>query len=244
LWSTALDGVIRFGPSVGGQQVFVNTITITESIVSALNAATGKVQWSQHYSGGAAQPVFDNGKLYVAADAILALDPKSGATLWRSDLFDALGSLAVYNGVVYAGSNSVQAVTFEALDAETGHTIWQAHDPVRFRFSRPAYDPATQTMLAGAENGQVFAYDARTGKLRWSFWTDGALESDLQVQDGIVYVTSQNGTLYAIDVATGRLLTNFIPGTSVFTYDPPLVTKGYVYATHGNTLYALAAGTP
>jgi outer membrane protein assembly factor BamB len=244
LWSTALDGIIRFGPAAGGQQVFVNTITTTESIVSALDAATGKVQWSRHFNNGSGQPVLDRGKLYVAGDAILALDPKTGETLWRSDPFDALGSLAVYNGVVYAGSNSGPAVTFVALDAETGHSIWQGHDPVRFRSSRPAYDPATQMILAGASDGQLFAYEARTGKRRWSFWTDGALESDPQVQDGVVYVTTQSGTLYAIDVATGRLLTNFIPGTTVFTFAPPLVAAGYVYAAHGETLYALAPQTP
>ena len=244
LWSTALGGFTRFGPTVGGQQVFVSTITTSESIVSALDAATGKVQWSQHYKIGSAQPVLDHGKLYVASDAILALDPQTGATLWHSDPFVATGSLAVYNGVVYAGSSFGQGVTFEALDAETGHTIWQAHDPALFYYSQPAYEPSTQTILAGAEDGQLFAYDARTGKLRWSFWTDGALETDPQVQDGIVYVTTGSGTLYAIDVATGRLLTNFQTGTSVFTFGPPLVTPGYVYTSRGDTLFALAAGNP
>jgi outer membrane protein assembly factor BamB len=244
LWSTALGGLIRFGPSAGGQQVFVNTITTTESIVSALDAATGMVQWSRTFTNGSAQPVFDQGKLYVAADAILALDPKSGQTLWRSDPFDALGSLAVYGGVVYAGSNSGPAVTFVALDAETGRSIWQAHDPVRFRYSRPAYDPAAGIILAGASDGQLFAYEARTGKLRWSFSTDGALETDPQVQDGVVYVTTQSGTLYAIEVATGRLLTNFTPGTPVFTFAAPLVVPGHVFASHGDTLYALSAQTP
>ena len=45
----------------------------------------------------------------------------------------------------------------------------------------------------------MFAYDARTGQhgagsLPWT-----GVENDPQVQDGVVYVTSQNGTLYAIE---------------------------------------------
>jgi outer membrane protein assembly factor BamB len=188
--------------------------------------------------------VLDQGKLYVAGDAIVALDPQSGASLWQSDPFQALGSLAVYNSVVYAGSNSGQGVTFEALDGQTGRPIWQAHDPARFRYSRPAYEPSSQTILAGADDGQLFAYDARSGKLRWSFWTDGPLESDPQVQDGVVYLTTQNGTLYAIEAASGRLLTNFLSGTSVFTFGPPLVTASSVFTSRGDTLFALAPGTP
>jgi len=224
--------------------VFVNTISNTTSSVSALEAATGQVQWTQSASSGSAQPVLDQGQLFVAADAILALDPQTGKTRWRSDPFSVIGSLAVYSGVVYAGSSAGQGVTFEALDASSGHALWQAHDPANFLDSRPAYDPAAGLVLAGASNGKLFAYDAHSGQRRWSFTTDGALESDPQVQDGIVYVTTQNGTLYAIDVATGRLLTNFLPGTSVYTFAPPLVAPGRVFTAHGDTLYALAEQTP
>jgi eukaryotic-like serine/threonine-protein kinase len=137
-----------------------------------------------------------------------------------------------------------QGTTFVALDAATGRPVWQAHDPVSFLDSRPAYDPAAGLVLAGASNGQLFAYDARTGQLRWCFSTDSALASDPQVLDGVAYVTSQNGTLYAIDIATGRLLTNFLPGSSVFTFAPPLAVAGFVFTAHGDTLYALAAQTP
>jgi outer membrane protein assembly factor BamB len=244
LWSTVLDGVIRFGPVAGGQQVFVNTIATTTSSVSALDAASGQVQWTQTFTNGSAQPVLENGRLIVAASSILALDPQSGQTVWRSDPFSVIGSLAVCSGVVYAGRSSGLGATFEALDAATGQSIWQAHDPVSFLDSRPAYDAAAGVILAGASNGQLFAYDARTGKVRWTFATDGPLESDPQVLDGVVTITSQNGTLYAIDDASGRLLTNFLPGTSVFSYAPPLLAPGFVFAARGDTLYALAANTP
>ncbi len=244
LWQTALGSTIRFGPAIGGQRVFVNSFTSTDSIVSALDLATGQVLWNQHFSNGNGTPIFDQGKLYVAADAIAALDPNSGATLWRSPPFVALGSLAVYNGVVYAGSNAGQGVTFVALDASTGKQLWQRSDGVRFAYSRPAYDAASQTVLAGAENGQLLAFEAQTGSLRWSFQTDGPLESDPQIQAGVVYLTSQSGNSYAVDLASGRLLTNFLPGTSVFTFAPPALGSGYVFAAHGNVLYGLAATTP
>ena len=137
-----------------------------------------------------------------------------------------------------------QGVTFMALDAATGQPVWQARDPVSFLYSRPAHDPAAGLILAGASNGQLFAYDARTGQRRWDFAADSPLESDPQVQSGIVYVTSQNGTLYAIDSATGRLLTNYLPGTAVLTNAPPLAAPGFVLTAHGYTLYALEAHTP
>jgi len=245
LWQTTLSSsIIRFGPAIGGQMVFVSSFTNTASIVSGLDLATGKLVWSQQYRNGSATPVFDQGRLYVAADAILALDPDTGATLWRSAPFNALGSLAVYDGVVYAGSNAGQGVTFVALDEATGQPLWQSSPAVRFAFSRPAYDAASHIVLAGAENGQLFAFDARGGQLRWTFQTDGPLESDPQVQAGMVYLTSQNGDTYAIDIATGRLLTNVLLGTPVYTYAPPLVAPGYVYVTHGVILYGLAAANP
>ena len=244
LWSTVLGGVIRFGPAASAQQVFVNTLTLTSSTITALDAATGAVQWRQSFTNGAAQPLLDSGRLIVAADSILALDPNSGAILWQSDAFTVSGSLAVYNGLVYAGGSGGQGVSFEALDASTGQSVWQARDPVRFLYSRPAYDPAAGLILAGASAGQLLAYDARTGQRHWSFTADSPLESDPQVQDGVVYVTSQNGTLYAVEISSGRLLTSFLPGTAITTSAAPLAAPGLVFTAHGSTLYAFAARAP
>ena len=46
------------------------------------------------------------------------------------------------------------------------------------------------------------------------------------------------------DSATGRLLTNYLPGTAVLTNAPPLAAPGFVFTAHGYTLYALEAHTP
>jgi outer membrane protein assembly factor BamB len=240
VWQTPVSGSIRFAPAVSDAAVFVDTFTPTQTVVSALERASGGTLWSRAFGNGNGSPDLADGRLYVAGDAITALDPASGDVFWKSDPFVALGCLASYQGIVYAGRDLGNGASFAALDGATGKLLWSRTDPVRFSFSRPAFDEPSQTVLAGAKDGELFAYEARTGSLRWRFQADSAIQSDPQVQDGVVYFTAASGNLYAVQVASGRLLTNFRPGSPIDTNTAPLVLPGRVYTAQSFRLFALA----
>ena len=50
----------------------------------------------------------------------------------------------------------------------------------------------------GANDGKVYAVDARTGEGRWSFQTGGEVRSSPVVADGAIYVGSRDGFIYAL----------------------------------------------
>jgi outer membrane protein assembly factor BamB len=237
LWRAQLAGDFRFGPAIDDERVYVHGLG-SDGKVYALDRRTGATLWAVDAPGGG-RPVLADGALFVSADAILALNPATGDELWRSTAFTGLGSLAVYEGVVYAGGAGPENDTFIALDAATGRILWQSRDEALFFANRPSYDPAGGAIFVGATNGQLYAYEAKSGQLRWRFQADGAIQSDTQVQNGVVYFTALSGTTYAVNAQTGNLLSNFKPGTTINTYTAPLVLPDRVFTVNGLTLYAL-----
>ncbi len=140
--------------------------------------------------GAEATPIVVDGVMYVTSawSIVYALDAATGEELW---VFDpeaprARGAsaccdvgnrgVAVWNGRVYVGTIDGRLI---ALDARTGAKLW---DVVTVDQSRP-YTITGAPRVArglvfigngGAEfgvRGYVSAYDARTGDLRWRFYT-------------------------------------------------------------------------
>ena len=80
------------------------------------------------------------------------------------------------------------------------------------------------------------------GLSSWRFEADSGLETTGAVADGIVYIASEFGTLYAVDAVTGTELWRF--ATPVSLISTPMVVDGslYVGSDDGN-LYAIDPAT-
>ena len=100
----------------------------------------------------------------------------------------------------------------------------------------------------GPEHGGFNPLERRIGpsnvsKLieRWSAGTGNAVRSSPAVVNGVVYVTSENDTLYAFDATSGSPLWNGPLGT-VLGWSSPAVVDGVVYVGSGDhRLYAFDA---
>jgi outer membrane protein assembly factor BamB len=102
----------------------------------------------------------------------------------------------------------------------------------------------TFTRLGGA----VYALDAATGAMLWSFATPGRPQSSVAVANGVVYAVTMDdngllGSAYALSAATGQKLWHF---SSPGPLSTPVVANGILYAglNSGTTqarLLALAA---
>ncbi|MCI2420256.1 PQQ-binding-like beta-propeller repeat protein [Saccharopolyspora sp. K220] len=57
----------------------------------------------------------------------------------------------------------------------------------------------------GIDNSGIDAVEMGTGRTLWHFGTDSSVHGTPAVHDGMVYVPSVRGTLYALDTATGQL---------------------------------------
>ncbi len=76
----------------------------------------------------------------------------------------------------------------------------------------------------------------------WSFATRGWVDTTPTVVDGVVYVGSADGTVYAVDAADGSELWSFATGDAVKS--TPTVSDGTVYVgSNDHSIYALEAAT-
>ncbi len=77
-----------------------------------------------------------------------------------------------------------------------------------------------------------------SGTLAWSFATGGSVYSSPAVVDGVVYMGSQDGNVYALSAYTGSLIWSYQTGSYVSS--SPAVSNGLVYVGSNNGgVYAL-----
>lgn len=80
------------------------------------------------------------------------------------------------------------------------------------------------------------------GTVKWVFPTEGPVHSSPAVVDGIVYIGSRDGKLYALDAATGAKLWEYETGS--WADSSPTVADGVVYfGSNDGNLYALDASS-
>src|SRR6266511_844138 len=138
---------------------------------------------------GEAQPIVYKNVMYVVtgADDVFAIDARTGARKWayRAHLNQKITTVccgwtsrgvALGDGKVYVGQLDGRLV---ALDQDTGKVVWSTQ-VARWQqgytiTSAPLYyDGRIYTGLSGAEygiRGRVTAFDAKTGKELWRFYT-------------------------------------------------------------------------
>jgi alcohol dehydrogenase (cytochrome c) len=133
-------------------------------------------------------PIIVNGVMYVTTSYshVYALDARTGVEIWHFK--PKLGpvttfccgpnnrGVAVYNDRVYVGTLDAKLV---ALDAKTGSVVWeqQVGDPEKGYSETMAPTAIDGKILIGTNGGEygirgfVKAYDAKDGKLLWTFDT-------------------------------------------------------------------------
>src|SRR5215210_3956801 len=153
--------------------------------------------WRTHLRGSAiaakysaeAQPVVYRGTIYVPTgeDDVFAVSVDSGRILWEynAGLDQKINTVccgwlsrgvALGDGKLYLGQLDGKLV---ALDQKTGQVAWSTEvGSWRKGYTITAaplyYDGLVITGVSGGEfsiRGRVQAYDAKTGKLRWRFYT-------------------------------------------------------------------------
>ena len=84
--------------------------------------------------------------------------------------------------------------------------------------------------------------DASNGKLIWNYTTGGEVASSPAVADGVVYVGSYDGKVYALDAMTGAFIWSYATGGMVVS--SPAVANNVVYVgSYNHVLYAFGLYT-
>jgi len=225
----------------------------------------GGIAW--RFATGAivrASPVSDGATVYCGSSdgTFYALDAQTGKERWRFDAGSSIGDApAVAAGSVIVGLRDGRVV---ALAAATGRLRWTArtgparpmpwgHEGFDFWTSSPAV--VGDAVYVGSGDGNLYALDLASGRVRWRAETDGRVRSSPAVDGGSVYVGSCDGSVYAFAAATGKRRWRFDTDGRAFdsgkfgydrksVYAPPAVAHGRVFAGgRDGKFYALDAAT-
>jgi outer membrane protein assembly factor BamB len=245
--------------------VLENTLVFGSRTGGLVSLYPGMVQsrWHLPVTGGVVSEIAaDRGTLYFGAgDGFLyAVNAETGRVNWRYDLHNPVISRPTLDGGRVFVTTSDDTVY--AFDAGTGKWLWHyRRRTAAMATIRGASAPLVDgnEVLAGLSDGFLVALSVPDGTLKWerklhsgTKFTD--VDAHPLLDQGILYVPSYDGALYALKRQGGEVLWRFDSGGSkqVVIEDQRLYlpsSEGAIYALQKNNAkvlwkFELDSGTP
>jgi outer membrane protein assembly factor BamB len=234
-WSAQLPGQTSFssGPSATNGIVYVGGAGVGGTLY-AIGEDAGDLLWTGGVENGdSSTPAVDAQGVYVsyACQQAYDFDPMDGTPLWHHDSSCEGGGGAtpvLADGTIFARDGVLGNIM---LDAATGDELgpFNAGPP-------PAVANDVAFMLSGSTLTAV--KDGGQGVNAWQFTGDGHLDTAPLVANGLVFVGSSQGNLYALDAAAGTTSWSTNIGTSMPSGDGFAAANGTLIVPAGNTLSA------
>jgi len=212
----------------------------------ALNGKDGTVRWQ--YNAGA--PVYVaavmQGTVYVDANngtsaVAYAFNASDGRVLWHYNVNNYISQLMIESGIVYVGTAATgNSIRLYALQASRGSLLWsysaRAETPGLLTASDGAVFYAEILGIAGDSfNEHITALRSSNGAVLWRLpiaAADGYARGTPAVSNGVIYIGSNNGSVYAVRVSDGSVLWH-VARSGGFDAIPldisPLVDDGMVF---------------
>jgi outer membrane protein assembly factor BamB len=246
-------------PAVLGDKVF---FPAGDDGLIAAKADTGEKLWQ--FAGGKekgihidAAPAVSGKRVFVGSGlysyVAVCLDADTGNELWKTDLkLRSFGAPLVSGKFVFygVGTGNMGADVFDypeeerqekedkpagavvCLDAESGKEVWR-HDLPRSVHTGLAADAFS--VYATCRDGNVYAFERKTGKLRWSRGAGGFTITSgvaVAVSGGVpvaVYAVSTDGNVVCLNPHTGAVVwQKRLPGYHYFPLERNDVVSGPV----------------
>jgi outer membrane protein assembly factor BamB len=184
-------------------------------------------------------PAIANGLAYVSGcdGALRAFDIQTGKQKFAADL-PALtgGSPCIVGDRAFIGTDTGYIVAMGADGKKKPLWEFDKVEDQQMVYSTPA--AADGIVVAGARDRNIYALDANTGQLKWTFATRGDVDSSPVISAGRVYVGSRDKKLYVLDLKTGRKLWEFSAQRGIA--GAPAIARGLlVVADGGGAVYCL-----
>jgi outer membrane protein assembly factor BamB len=169
------------------------------------DAATGKTKWS--YKANTSCPLLTTKAVYVANDGeVLALDLKTGKQKAVTDL----NALVNHDGEAPVETSTGIHVLLEGdihtVDKSLKRALWEHDETADLWIDHIA--ASGTTVIAVTQNGKVKALSSKDGKTLWVYATPshGQIAEEVSIADGVVYIASKDGSVYALSLATGKMV--------------------------------------
>jgi len=249
LWRHPLPGRSESSPLVHAGKVIFGC---ESGDIFALDAKTGKTDWTVHTGGPVKGALaFDGGTVFATnyAGEIWALDAGNGHVRWtaHSQGGGFLHGGGIYStpavawGRVYLGGLDGRVYSFVE---KTGELAW-SHSTGAEVYPSPAVAETPHsppTVYIGSQDHHFYALDARTGSVRWEHDVGGVVLGSSSVVDGTVYVSviGPNIGTFGYDVKTGKKVFYSDQGE----YNPVISDGKKVYLTGTSTIRAFKPQPP
>jgi outer membrane protein assembly factor BamB len=199
-------------------------IGTSEGKIYGLEAATGKPRWE--YATGKlvdSTPVVHQGILYMGShdNQLHALNPVSGKRLWT---FETRGDIVA---MPVLDANRIYVASFDGnvyvLNSATGKHLWT------YRVGSPIFGLAAYKSIIYAVSATtgIHAFEAQSGKPVWtaSLGKESGRGAPAVVDD-VLYTTTHEGTILALDAKTGKERWRYKTGGRIIA--SPVVNRGLV----------------
>jgi eukaryotic-like serine/threonine-protein kinase len=209
-WNTRLEGKPVGSPVLAGDRAYVCS---ENGFLYCLELESGRPVW--RYDAGAGMnsmpAVFEGGVLLGTLDGRVLEVGSRGELKWEIEVGGSVRSTPIpEDGYVYFGSsdNFVYCVS-----AEDGSRKWSfdAQSPVEH--SLCLYK---KQVFGVSFEGDLFALDSATGKLNWTFRSQGVPVVFPAADDDKVFLATEF-TIYCSDAQSGKLLWKYLPGPGVIS---------------------------
>ena len=175
-------------------------------------------------------PIIVDGIVYYPSnygtDSLYALDAATGELIWKYRTGYTDDAVTVKDGYLYTASDSLWC-----LDALTGERIWAT--------AAADADGSTPAVVGGrvycgrASYSQgtsyIYCFNAITGAEIWSGTISGYTASCLTVWNGMVFIPTHTGPLYALDANTGSIIWENMDSYLGYWDSSPVVVDNLIY---------------
>ncbi|TKJ40641.1 hypothetical protein CEE37_06670 [candidate division LCP-89 bacterium B3_LCP] len=247
LWQAQTGSWVKSSPLVFDGKVFVGS---SDHHFYAFDINTGTELFRIPLNGDViTAPSTDGTDVFFAGDdEMIHAITTNGNSLWSVSMGGAVycAPVCAENKIIYGTIANGEGLSYNrivALDAANGSQVWmQQLAQYDFLYGTPAvgygsvYIPDCQ--------GTVHAYDINDGNLIWErSLGDWALQSSPALSNGVLYLGSNDGYIYALDAFTGVVLDQ--AETDYFIHSSPAVSDGRLYiGSADGTLSAFSLNSP
>ena len=191
---------------------------------------SGKPVWSKHLGkeygsfdinwGHASSPVLFQDTIillcyHTPRSYLLALDKRTGAVKWKIDKPAGVESYSSPIVVQGPGGNELivnSSVGVESFDPATGKSLWTYPEVNRFPIPVAMVDDGMLYLSRGYRSSPYMAIklggrgDITNTHVAWRVATGGPYVSSLVHYQGVIYMSTDNGILSAVDAGNGQRL--------------------------------------
>jgi serine/threonine protein kinase len=220
-WKFECEDEIRGTPTYFGGSVYIGAY---DNNLYSLNASTGEFNWKFATEGGiVCKPNIYEGNIYVGSEdqRLYCVNIRSGKEIWSYYSGGAIRSSPyIAEGHVFIGSDDA---FLHVVNALSGRRAWQVDAGSAIRST-----PLTvgEYVYFGTEAGDLFCIDLR-GNVKWRFKAKRALTSSPVHANGIIYISSVDTILYALDAKSGYIIWRF--RMSKASISTPFIEDEYIF---------------